>query len=989
MSAGPSITESNEPPDRNRLTPDTVWQCSECKLPVKVGLAGQHNYDEHQESTKCRDQVAANKKQEGGRLSLTIPTGPPRIVHQVLMLDEIAVEKRACWDNKTNMLQRSGFGTGFATRVRRPKRGVRHTGGAGKTVLASIVVNDLENNPANESNRVVVLYLDHQETTEHSLTNLLAAIWHQLSYDRPLSSNVIDLYKKHHVRHTRPTCDVISTLLRSTISEFSGVFIIVDGLDEYPEDDRETLVQSIWELGSAVRLMVTSRPHININHLISNIEIVDVRAAEDDIRKYVEGRISKSSRFRKHGDSKLPMMRQLIEERIVKRSDGMFLLAKLNIDSLMTEPTVADVLNALADLSSNLDGAYDDIVRRIDRGSEKERQLAWRTLFWVLNAKTPLRPSQLKEALIVEPNATNLDSNRHAHIDLILRVCSGFISIDEADDKVRLVHYTTKIYLERSDHVRACQAHMFPFPQSDLTLICMTYMSLTFKQFPHLLQHEFLLFTRNPFLHYAVEYCLKHARGDPETHIKQLILSFLANCYDWWRLWNWKHGGRPSAPDQLWIAITFGLEVLCKHIINEHGAGNLLQQALSRGDMEAVKILIRNGVKLKSEGGALLEAVIHGHEELIPLLLAHGANNNPPAMNSTALRGRGDAGSLGTTLHEDKGHNWHDIALYEASWRGNEGIVKLLVQHGANVNANGGKYGGALGAAVWKGHQAVAQVLIQHGADVHATAGDQYCSLLQAAVWEGNDNMVQLLLDHGADVNADGGWYGSALQVASRLGHKSIVRVLLEHGADINAVGGVDGSALMAAVGEGHDSIVQLLLEWGAGADMKQWRDHPGATIRSPSPNPSVRSRTSSVGRRPSFVRAVSTSRPSSPTPSTMSAYRRRSSVSDSESIDGRHFTTSLTTSVPVAAIEPTHTASSPSSNKSFRSRMGGVMRRTSSVLALSDSRPSSPTPKQQKEANAALVAQNEAYEMEFRAARQALANIGLRPPKSWVADRY
>ncbi|KAJ7179876.1 hypothetical protein C8R43DRAFT_378372 [Mycena crocata] len=39
-----------------------------------------------------------------------------------------------------------------------------------------------------------------------------------------------------------------------------------------------------------------------------------------------------------------------------------------------------------------------------------------------------------------------------------------------------------------------------------------------------------------------------------------------------------------------------------------------------------------------------------------------------------------------------------------------------------------------------------------------------------------------------------------------------------------------------------------------------------------------------------------------------------------------------------------------------------------------------------QAEAKAALVAQNEAEELEFRMARQALANIGLRPPKSWAA---
>ncbi|KAJ7716441.1 hypothetical protein B0H16DRAFT_1339048, partial [Mycena metata] len=33
-----------------------------------------------------------------------VPTGPTRIVHRVIMLDEIAVEKRARWDDKTNMI---------------------------------------------------------------------------------------------------------------------------------------------------------------------------------------------------------------------------------------------------------------------------------------------------------------------------------------------------------------------------------------------------------------------------------------------------------------------------------------------------------------------------------------------------------------------------------------------------------------------------------------------------------------------------------------------------------------------------------------------------------------------------------------------------------------------------------------------------------------------------------------------------------------------
>jgi hypothetical protein len=37
-----------------------------------------------------------------------------------------------------------------------------------------------------------------------------------------------------------------------------------------------------------------------------------------------------------------------------------------------------------------------------------------------------------------------------------------------------------------------------------------------------------------------------------------------------------------------------------------------------------------------------------------------------------------------------------------------------------------------------------------------------------------------------------------------------------------------------------------------------------------------------------------------------------------------------------------------------------------------------------QAEARAAVVAQNQAEELEFRIARQQLANVGLQPPKSW-----
>ncbi|KAJ7791614.1 hypothetical protein B0H14DRAFT_2624793 [Mycena olivaceomarginata] len=134
--------------------------------------------------------------------------------------------------------------------------------------------------------------------------------------------------------------------------------------------------------------MLTSRPGIDISRVIRNIPTLNVRATEEDILRYLDGQIKNSHRFQNHGDE-IPNLRRLIEEKIVKRSDGMFLLAKLRIDPLMTEHSAGDVEDALASASSGLDGTYAGIVDRINKKPAHDKQLAWRTISWVLHARTP------------------------------------------------------------------------------------------------------------------------------------------------------------------------------------------------------------------------------------------------------------------------------------------------------------------------------------------------------------------------------------------------------------------------------------------------------------------------------------------------------------------------------------------------------------------------------------------------------------------------
>ena len=67
------------------------------------------------------------------------------------------------------------------------------------------------------------------------------------------------------------------------------------------------------------------------------------------------------------------------------------------------------------------------------------------------------------------------------------------------------------------------------------------------------------------------------------------------------------------------------------------------------------------------------------------------------------------------------------------------------------------------------------QMLLDKGADVNAQGG-YYNNALQAALFKGHDQVIQMLLDKGADINTRGGNYGNALQAASSKVHDQVMQ---------------------------------------------------------------------------------------------------------------------------------------------------------------------------------------------------------------------
>ncbi|KAJ7879052.1 ankyrin repeat-containing domain protein [Mycena olivaceomarginata] len=666
--------------------------------------------------------------------------------------------------------------------------------GAGKTVLSSMVVDDLRANLDSQSVGVAVIYLNHKETEIQTPSNLLAALWRQLTFGRPLSPDAHQMYAKHREQRTRPSLDDIYSLLCSTLSELANAFIIIDALDEYPESQRDILLHYLSTLPPTARIMLTSRPHITIKHVIADSEALEIRATEDDIRRYVNAQISKSVRLCNHISNR-PELREEIETNIVQRSDGMFLLAKLHIDSLTTKNTIRAVRECLKNMPSNLNSTYDEVLERINRQREDDTNLAYRALAWIANAKRLLRPSELREALAVEAGTTELDPENVLDMDTILSVCEGLVIVNAEDDRVRLIHYTTQSYLE------GIQAKVFPRAQTEITSACITY--LLFDAFapsrhPTLDDSLFLPTpSTNPLLNYALNYGLVHAHGQPESTITDEISAFLSQRSRWLGLWNrvYYYNKIPESATKLWIAAFFDLREITRYLIAEEGLDHeAVYAAAVNGHAGMVEILIGAGAQVDSLGGyhgtALQVAALTGNEAMVRVLINSGADVN---------------------IQTER----HNSAIYEASRRGYEPIVRLLIQNGADANIQTAEHGTALQMASHGGHQEIVRLLISNGADVNLQSKEQFtgtgCTPLQLASVEGHQEIILMLIENGADVNFQTNERGSALYGASLMQNDAAVALLIQHGADVNAKG-PDGTPLQVASADGNEKMVRLLL---------------------------------------------------------------------------------------------------------------------------------------------------------------------------------
>ncbi|KAI3414040.1 hypothetical protein GPALN_011506 [Globodera pallida] len=153
-------------------------------------------------------------------------------------------------------------------------------------------------------------------------------------------------------------------------------------------------------------------------------------------------------------------------------------------------------------------------------------------------------------------------------------------------------------------------------------------------------------------------------------------------------------------------------------------------------------------------------------------------------------------------------------ALHIAVYKGDKGALQTLLEAGAEPNATAAAPGvpPPLHLAAMSGNVEVLRVLVAHGANLQAQDFVRYTAL-HCATYFGHVQVVRELLEAGADPNASGGVHDRPIHIAAGKANPAMLKAFLEAGADPTLPDDEGNTALHFAAKTGHCTSMGLLLD--------------------------------------------------------------------------------------------------------------------------------------------------------------------------------
>ncbi|KAH6904014.1 hypothetical protein BKA70DRAFT_1566330 [Coprinopsis sp. MPI-PUGE-AT-0042] len=626
--------------------------------------------------------------------------------------------------------------------------------GAGKTVLASIVIRYLEGLEKTSGGVICVAFVYLRYSEPLAIRDILESLVKQIvERHTDLVPLIEALYARHKQERTKPSQQDLMEVLGGFVRYGKTLFFILDAFDEMRAEDRAILLRLLVSLDA--KLFITSRPLAALQRQFADAQVFNIAADPSDLDLHIK-------HFLRHSPEVIALLEgtdleEQIAEAIHQKSGGMFLHAKLQLEALRNCISALDVEETLQGFPSDIEAIYAKTWERILAQGPKQSKLAQLVLLWITHADGEMTIDTLRRAVATCPETYAFEPKRMVPEGLLLSVCCGLVSVDEKTRLARLIHYTTR------DAILPRILELFSAPHALLAHVCIARVTKCGLQ-----------------------------RYSMETNNNNQIATFVLMCRDdtllAYAYRSWAHHTRQCG---YYTPIT-------------SAAADLVLNCASHPlDEERLDF-----------GGPLHVAAFYGLEGLIPRAAQlHSPNSGTELWNELPLMlavRRGHLASvkallslpgIDVNLCDDARRN----AFILAATSGNIECVKLLAEvpgidvHRADLFGNTALNRAARGDpsgwtalmyAVYEGHSDVVKELLSA----------ERIDVNQASSRQESDG------DHEEQ--------STALTIAASKGHVNIMKQLLEvPGIDVNVVPDPEGgTALSCALAKGHREIVELLL---------------------------------------------------------------------------------------------------------------------------------------------------------------------------------
>ncbi|KAK0654181.1 hypothetical protein QBC41DRAFT_386563, partial [Cercophora samala] len=324
--------------------------------------------------------------------------------------------------------------------------------GAGKSVLASIIIDEARN--LDTDTTVAFFFCQPNDTNTNTFVAVARGLISQLMTQN--SSLITSLAEQRSLsgQVTLSTADLAKSMLKDALGCCKNTYIVIDGLDSCSRKDRKEIVSTIRSLVDSlpkeqmddVRCVFLSQNDGFAKKDLGDLPTITITPKDNksDIENYWNS-------CKNHLETRLGSLQALgidIVKVVTARAHGMFLFATLMFLHLEPLP-LQELQSELRKIPQGLDEVYERIMQNLLSRNDFRRQDRAELLGWLACARRPLKWYEVRgaAALDLDGQTVNFEqlvprSLKQSHRDLF-----GPLVEQGPDSTLQFIHPTAREYI--------------------------------------------------------------------------------------------------------------------------------------------------------------------------------------------------------------------------------------------------------------------------------------------------------------------------------------------------------------------------------------------------------------------------------------------------------------------------------------------------------------------------------------------------------------